>query len=158
MNSGQPETPAAGARGKPDRWIGIVLIVLCGFLFYETFFFRTFDWDPVGMAFWPRVLLAVIAAVSVWHIIVGNAGGTAEPLSRRAFVVFAGAMVYVALLETVGFLILTPIAIFAYSLWLRPLSGRAVLWGVVLAGVGTAALYFLFQEGMTVYLPAGFLE
>ncbi len=156
----QPQGTPTEKSGPPfDRWVGLVLLGVSGILLYETFFFRSFDWDPVGMAFWPRVLLAVLGAVSVWHVVAGRAGGgTMEPLSRRAFILFGGAMAYVAALPTVGFLILTPIAIFVYSLWLRPFSRRAVLGAALLAVVGTASIHALFLYGMSVYLPQGFLE
>jgi|GEM_PF-5020421 len=155
---------AAAETAKPgvvkfDRWVGIFFLVVCAGLFYETFFFRTFDWDPVGMAFWPRVLLGVLAVVSVWHIVAGNAGGQPmEAFTRRAFVPFIGGMAYVLLLDPLGFFILTPIAILLYSLWLRPFSGKALLTAACLGIAGTAVIYLIFEFGMNIYLPRGILE
>ena len=68
MADQSPETADAHAgqtapsgTNNGDRWLGIVLLAICAGLYHETFFFKTFDWDPVGMAFWPRVLLTVLA-------------------------------------------------------------------------------------------------
>lgn len=141
-----------------DRWIGVVLLVAGAGLFYDTFFFRTFDWDPVGMAFWPRVLLAAMAATAVWHIVKGRvAADKAEPFSSRAFVVFGCGIVYVLLLDTIGFFVLTPVTLFIYSLWLRPVSVRAAASSVVVAIFGTGLVYAIFEFGLDVILPRGFL-
>lgn len=142
-----------------DRWVAVVLLVAGAGLFYDTFFFRTFDWDPVGMAFWPRMLLGGMAAVAVWHIVKGRVGvERAERFTPRAFVVFGGGLAYVFLLGYLGFFIVTPVALFAYSLWLRPLSARAVVSGAFVATVGTGLVYAIFEYGMDVILPRGFLE
>ncbi len=141
-----------------DRWVGVVLLVAGAALFGETFFFRTFDWDPVGMAFWPRVLLGMMAAVAIWHIVKGRvAADAAEPLTSRAFAVFGGGMVYVLLLDIVGFFILTPAALFLYSLWLRPLSARAAASSALAALFGTGLVYAIFEYGLDVILPRGIL-
>lgn len=141
-----------------DRWLGIALLVIAAVLFYDTFFFRTFDWDPVGMAFWPRVLLGGMAAVAVWHIVKGRIGAErADRMTPRAFVVFGGGLVYVSLLDTLGFFIVTPLALFAYSLWLRPLSARAAVSAALVAATGTGLVYAIFEYGMEVILPRGFL-
>ena len=147
-----------GAKIPFDRWIGVVLLVVGAGLFGDTFFFRTFDWDPVGMAFWPRVLLGAMGAIAVWHIVKGRvAADTVEPFMPRAFVVFGGGVVYVLLLDTIGFFLLTPVALFIYSLWLRPVSARAVVSSVVVAVFGTGVVYAIFEYGLDVILPRGIL-
>jgi putative tricarboxylic transport membrane protein len=141
-----------------DRCVGIVLLAASAGLFYDTFFFRTFDWDPVGMAFWPRVLLATLALVGVWLIVKGRIGSDAvERFTARSFVVFAGGVVYTFLLGYLGFFIATPLALFAYSCWLRPLSARALATGAVVALLGTGLVYAIFEYGMEVSLPRGLL-
>ncbi|WP_316979848.1 tripartite tricarboxylate transporter TctB family protein [Shumkonia mesophila] len=141
-----------------DRWVGVVLLVVAAGLFYDTFFFRTFNWDPVGMTFWPRVLLAAMAAIAIWHIVKGRvAAGAAERFTLRSFVVFGGGVVYVFLLDYLGFFIITPVALFIYSLWLRPMSARAVVSSVVVAVSGTGLVYAIFEYGMDVILPRGIL-
>jgi len=141
-----------------DRCVGIVLLAASAGLLYDTFFFRTFDWDPVGMAFWPRVLLATLALVCVWLIVKGRIGSeAADRFTPRAFTVFAGGAVYVLLLGYLGFFVATPLVLFAYSCWLRPLSVRAVATSAVVAVLGTVLVYAIFEYGMEVILPRGTL-
>jgi hypothetical protein len=141
-----------------DRWLGVALLAIGAGLFYDTFFFRTFDWDPVGMAFWPRVLLATMAMVAIWHIVKGRVGAeVAERFTPRAFVVFGGGVAYVFMLDYLGFFILTPAALFAYSLWLRPVSMRAIVSAGFVAVFGTGLVYAIFEYGMDVILPRGIL-
>jgi hypothetical protein len=141
-----------------DRCVGIALLAASAGLLYDTFFFRTFDWDPVGMAFWPRVLLATLALVCVWLIVKGRIGSeAAERFTSRSFTVFAGGVVYVFLLGYLGFFIATPLALFAYSCWLRPLSARTVATSAAVAVVGTGVVYAIFEYGMEVILPRGLL-
>lgn len=48
-----------------------LLFVAAAALFYETFQFRVVPWDSLGMAFWPRLLLAMLGIVIIaraWHL------------------------------------------------------------------------------------------
>lgn len=145
-----------GSQMPFDRWLGIGLLVIGAVLFYDTFFFRTFNWDPLGMAFWPRVLLGALALVSVWHIWKGRIGNEeGERFTPRAFVVFGGGVLYVLGLDYLGFFVATPLVLFVYSLWLRPVSARAVVSSAAVAAVGTGLVYAIFEYGMEVILPRG---
>lgn len=142
-----------------DRWLGIFLLLIGGGLFWRTFYFRTFDWDTLGMAFWPRVLLAILALCSVAHIIKGNIGNdVSEPIQKRGIILFFGAISYVFLLDIVGFYLLTPIAACFYSIWLRPFNKHTVITAFILAVGGTFVAYLIFELGMGVYMPRGIFE
>ena len=144
-----------------DRYVGIGLLTICVILFANTFSFRTTHWEALGMAFWPRLLLLLLAVLAVHLIIKGNLDHArrAEPLARGAFVTAAAGFVYVLLLEPLGFLIVTPIFIFLFSIII---SRRRTIWRLIesaaTAGLGTAVIYIVFELGLKLILPSGLLE
>lgn len=158
-----PATEAAVEQSSPvprksanaDRWLGVVLLVLGGVMFFETFFFKTFDWDPLGMAFWPRVLLGCLAVFVAIHIVKGNVGDEMEPLSMQAVIQFGVCIAYLFGLMYLGFFIATPILVFGLGLRLREFSPRAVVLSAVAAASSTAIIYLIFEFGMSVELPRG---
>ena len=146
---------------SPDRYVGIGLLVVCAILFSDTFTFRKTQWELLSMAFWPRLLLLLLAGFAVYLTIKGNLEPKkqVEPLAGKAFLTAAGGFVYVMLLEPIGFLILTPIFIFTFSIII---SRRHLLWRTVesltTACLGTLAVYAMFELGLNLVLPAGLLE
>lgn len=143
-----------------DRYMGIAVLVLCGVLFADTFTFRKTEWELLSMAFWPRLLLLILAGLAIYLIAKGNLepGKQAESLAKKAFLAAAGGFAYVLLLKPVGFLILTPIFIWVFSYWI---SRRDWPWRLLESGitamVGTFAIYGLFVLGLKLILPSGLL-
>lgn len=147
------------ARKTQDRWIGIAILIIGGFLFYETFFFHKVDWVPLGLAFWPRVLLGGLGVLSVYFVIRGSLdGGSSEGLAVLAFVILAGCVGYALLVETIGWLVLTPIFLFILTFFLSDRSRRSMTHAILSAIFGTAFVYLLFHYGLDVQLPEGLLE
>lgn len=144
-----------------DRYVGIGLLTICVILFVNTFSFRTTHWEALGMAFWPRLLLGLLAILAVHLIIKGNLdpAKSQEPLARGAFLTAAAGFVYVLLLEPLGFLIVTPIFIFLFSV---VISRRRIMWRLLesaaTACVGTVVIYAVFELGLKLVLPSGLLE
>jgi hypothetical protein len=56
--------PLRAARFE-DAIVGVVIIAAAGLLYWATFYFRAVDWTPLGLAFWPRVLLAGLVLASL---------------------------------------------------------------------------------------------
>lgn len=147
--------PSGGIKNG-DRWVAMASLLLGGVLFYETFFFKTFDWDPVGMAFWPRVLLAILAAISLLYLIRGSIDGLDSlPVHTSVFVWFAGAMIYVASLELLGFYLSTFLAVTIYSYLIRPPSLKGAMLSALLAVFCLLTVHLIFVEAMNVSLPTG---
>ena len=139
-----------------DRAVGLVALVVIAVLFAHTFTFRVVDWDPLGLAFWPRLVLALIAVCALVFVVRGSvAPQEVEPVSARAFRVLAGCVLYVLALPLAGFVLATPVfvALFAYALG-RHQRHRVAL-ALALALVTTLAVYLLFQVGLEVQLPRG---
>lgn len=67
-------------------------------------------------------------------------------------------LVYVALLKTIGFIIMTAVYIFAQSLFMAPPEKRNFLVSGILAAVVSIAIYYAFARGLGMTLPAGLLS
>mgnify|MGYP005861197985 CR=1 FL=1 len=146
------------AARHPDRWVGVVCLIAGGLLFWETFSFRRVDWDPLGLPFWPRVVLGLIGLASVWLILKGDLGRRpAEPIEPRALAYLAGLLVYLASVPALGFVVATPPYLFLFHRAMD--GGRRIVEGALVAALGTAALWLLFVVGLGVPLPpVPFLE
>ena len=146
-------------RKTQDRWMGIVILIIGSFLFYETFFFHKVDWVDLGMAFWPRILLGCLGVLAIYFIIRGNLdNGSSEGLELRAFAILAGCIGYALLVETIGWLVLTSVFLFILTLSLSDKSQRSMVHASFSAVFGTAFIYLLFHYGLDVQLPEGLLE
>lgn len=145
---------------KQDRIVGLGILVVGAFLLYETFTFRVVTWEPLGMAFWPRVLLGCLAVIAVHLILRGSLDeGPFHRVESRAFVALAIGTVYVLLLDTIGYVLLTPPFLFVAALLLgRPVTSRKAVGYAFMAVVGTASMYLAFHGGLRVELPQGLLE
>lgn len=142
-----------------DRRVGIVALFVVSVLFIETFTFPSRPFVTLNTDFWPRVLLGLLGLVSIFLIVRGTLDGSRiDPLKGKAFAAGACCILYVLLLEAIGFLILTPIFIFLSSI---TLSNRRDLRrageAAVTAALGTATMYFIFQKGLLVQLPEGLM-
>lgn len=140
-----------------DRLLGIGLLAGGALLLLETFSFRVNDWEPLGMAFWPRVLLAVLACCAVVLIAKGRLDdGPFLSLHGRSFLALGIGMAYVVLLPRLGFMLLTPVFLFVVSLLIgRELGWRRLAEALTVAVVTTVVLVLVFKQVLLVQLPEG---
>jgi len=141
-----------------DRLVGLIVLLVAGFLFVETFNFKTVDWDPLGLPFWPRVLLALLAVLGIYLVIRGSLDqGPFQPLEWRAFVVLGGALAYVLAIDVVGYLIATPLYLILFHLALDGFSRRHLIEAVIVALIATGLIWYVFQDMLFVQFPEGVL-
>ncbi|MEZ5861384.1 MAG: tripartite tricarboxylate transporter TctB family protein [Geminicoccaceae bacterium] len=142
---------------QQDRIVGIGLLAGGAVLLYETFSFRVNDWEPLGMAFWPRVLLAVLGLCAVFLIAKGRLDdGPFLSVHARSFLALGIGVAYVVLLPRIGFLLLTPAFLFATSLLIgRELRWQRLVEAAALALVTTLVLDLVFKKVLLVQLPEG---
>jgi putative tricarboxylic transport membrane protein len=149
----------AQGRWVQDRRLGLVILAICAFLLYETFSFRVVAWDPLGLAFWPRVVLALLALVALWHVIRGSLdAGPFQPLQLRPFLILLGCTLYVLTIERLGWLIATPLFLVAFHLALGGLRKARLAEAVLFALLATTIVFHLFQGLVYVHFPEGLLE
>jgi putative tricarboxylic transport membrane protein len=126
--------------------------------------------SSVGSAFYPRVLGWLLAALSVIQI--GTAlrktlssakKGIDTPAKQKetSFLSIAAVViltaVYIALLEIVGFLIMSALYLFGMMFVLAPKAQRKPLVAAIISVVASNAVYFTFVKGFSLLLPAGIL-
>ena len=105
-----------------DSGIGLGLLATCGLLSWQTGAIPTPPFVPIGPAFYPRIVLVLLAALVVWLILedvltrAPQPGPPPEPASRpnyrlvvNCFVVFGG---YVIGLSVLGYLLSTSLFVF----------------------------------------------
>jgi hypothetical protein len=141
-----------------DRLVGIAIVLIGAFLFWQTFSFKVVNWDPLGLPFWPRILLGLLGAIGVYLIVRGSLDrGPFHRLEPRAFVVLAGAVAYVLTIDILGFLIATPLYLFGFHLALGGVTRGHLVEAAVVAACGTGVIYYVFQDVLWVQFPEGVL-
>lgn len=147
------------SRKSQDRAIGLVTLAVSALLFYETYSFRVVEWDAMGLPFWPRLVLGCLGGLSLLFVARGSLDdGPHQLLDARAFAVLGGGVLYVALIPLIGYVIVTPVFIAAFSFWLGPRTGRSALQATLTAAIATAVIYYVFKESLYVQFPEGLLE
>jgi hypothetical protein len=150
-----------------DSGIGLGLLVACGLLYWQTGAIRTPPFVPIGPAFYPRVVLGLLAALVVWLILedlltrVPRAGTAAAPVSRPnyrlvviCFLVFGA---YVVGLSLLGYLLSTFLFVLGLGWVTGPRTPREVPRLFAVAAGTTLATYLIFEKYLHVFLPRGLL-
>ena len=173
--SDQPESKADGKDGarapsflhRADLWITLVLLVICGLLYYETS-----TWETVVPAlsqnipptFFPRVIIGCIIFLSLllpfesYHAI-KQGTDLEEDRSARiepiTFITGLGLVLIVALSEWLG----TDLSMVLACVLLPILWGERRWWRVALfATLFPLIVHLIFVEGLLVHFLPGILE
>jgi hypothetical protein len=151
-----------------DAGIGVGLLAFCGLLYWQAGLVSVPPFIPIGPAFYPRVILILLAGLSLWLIaedlLKGRvpARGAKKPTGPMpnygrvllAFFVFLG---YVVGLSLIGYLAATFLFVLGLSWSIGPRNIREMPKLVVVA-IGTAvATYLVFEKYLYVFLPRGLL-
>ncbi len=172
-----PEPPADTHSGveretgwRTDLAASLVSIGLGAWLFRETFSFSVTASERVGggidAAGYPRLLagLTVLLGLALagralwrWRAAAPPAADTAGQGGRRlrAGLCFAVLLIYTLLLEPLGFLLATPLAV---GVLLRIIGGRGAVHAAIAAVAFTAAIFIFFRYGVNIVLPEGLLR
>lgn len=121
--------------------------------------------DPMGPAFYPKLLGAVLIALGlllIWKAIRTKEGNKEEEEKKpgilhsgnlRMILVIASGIMYIIVFEPLGFLLTT--ALFIISVMI--ISGERVWRKLGITSITvTISLYLIFKEILDVLLPAGF--
>lgn len=165
-----PEAEQA-ADWRTDLAASLVSMGLGAWLFWQTFSFNVTASERVGggidAAGYPRLLagLTVLLGIALagralwkWRRTRPGPGGDAAGRGGgrvRAALSFAVLLLYTLLLEPLGFLVATPLAVGAL---LRIVGGRGALHAAVAAIAFTAAIFVFFRYGVNIVLPEGLLR
>ena len=173
--------PAAGATPERERETGwrkdlaasLVSMGLGAWLFWQTFSFNVTASERVGggidAAGYPRLLagLTILLGIALagralwkWRSARPGPAGDADEAGQgggklRAALSFAVLLLYTFLLEPLGFLLATPLAVGAL---LRIVGRRGAVHAALAAIAFTAAIFVFFRYGVNIVLPEGLLR
>ena len=159
---------------RTDLAASLVSMGLGGWLFRETFSFSVTASERVGggidAAGYPRLLAGLtvllglaLAGRALWKwraagraaaLLTGDEAGQGGGRLRAALS-FAVLLLYTLLLEPLGFLLATPLAVGAL---LRITGGRGPVHAALAAVAFTAAIFVFFRYGVNIVLPEGLLR
>ena len=153
---------------RRDAGIGVGLLVVCGILYWQAGLVSSPPFVPIGPAFYPRVVLTLLAGLALWLIVedflrgrvpARKAAKPAGPVPNYrkvllAFLVFLG---YVAGLSFIGYLASTFLFVLGLSWMIGPRNVRELPKLVVIATLTALATYLIFEKYLYVFLPRGLL-
>lgn len=142
-----------------DAVIGLICLVGSGVLLLMAQGLPTPALVPIGPGFYPRILFAIMAVLSLLLLASGlrrRGGKPAAPASHRlVLITFAIFIAYLALLPALGYRLATVLFVAGLQAALEP--PRGARWGLVLAIALATSLvtYYVFEVYLSVLLPRG---
>ena len=151
---------------KANIIAGIIGMAFSAFAFYQTLSFRQFLNVPIGPEFFPRRLAAglfICSGVLVLQSIFKKSkkdkpAPTISPLDKgmqRLFVGIAIIVVYALCWEPVGFIIVTPLAMFGMMFLL---GFRKYFFMALFSLAATAVVFCVFSFILNITMPLGLLQ
>jgi len=134
-----------------DRKIALVLMVLTGFFYSLTYFY-----PPETMTF-PRFLLYTFGILSVLLFLFPGKKKEyeyRELFAREKIITFVSAVVYVSLLEVIGFFAMSVLFVLLY-IW--GFERRAVMKAVLISVAFSGTAYLVFSVMLNLSFPKGIL-
>jgi putative tricarboxylic transport membrane protein len=150
---------------------GTAILIFSMVVYINTFSFKMITISKVGSDFMPKLVAVFLAVLSSSLILNGvkeakrqTAAGAIEDTTKKdvldkysvivSFIVIA---VYIAFLESVGFIIMTAVYLFAQMLVLTPKSQRKLVLFAILSVLISISIYASFVYGFQLLLPTGIL-
>ena len=144
----------------------VIGMIVSAAAFGYTFTFKQFKNVPVGPEFFPRVLAIALFIFCVLLLLTNLKTSEANKKSaptmslknrgmQKALAGLAIVVVYALLWEVLGFLIITPIAIFLMTLLL---GKRSYIKMIVIAVGATVIVFLAFKYLLGIQMPLGFME
>lgn len=150
-----------------DSGIGLGLLAACGLLYWQTGAIPTPPFVPIGPAFYPRIVLALLAALAVWLILEDVVARAPRPVTAAApasrpdyrlvvicFAVFGG---YVIGLSVLGYPLSTFLFVLGLGWSMGPRTRRELPTLFAIAAGTTVATFLVFEKYLHVFLPRGLL-
>ena len=164
-----------------DAVIAIVLLMVCGILFWSTFSIRAPDYGQLKPSTWPRVVLGVLTLLSAIYLVQSlrrgpapedeadkddpnkDDGGPARPPGLIGWILywrnplwcFALFFAYLVTLPFLGSLIGGVLFVFTLMGVLGGWSARNLVQHAALALISVGGIWGIFTYGLGVFLPPG---
>lgn len=151
---------------RRDTAIGVGLLAFCGVLYWQAGLVSAPPFVPIGPAFYPRIIVILLAGLAVWLIVEDLLRGRAPapkaakpagavPNCRKVLLGFSIFLGYVAGLSLVGYPAATFVFVLGLSWAIGPRNARELPKLVMIAIGTTLATYLIFEKYLYVFLPRG---
>lgn len=144
-----------------DTSIALFLLLLCGGLWRETFYFRVSPYSTMSAGVWPRVIIALLAVLSFIYLLQSlRAANSAIPRMnhRNAILCFGLFTLFLIALPYLGMLIGGILFVFLLQTALGPRDRKSHWIHLAVAVASVGGMWAVFQFGLRVILPEGFLR
>lgn len=144
-------------RGWPEIVLGLVTLPCVIALYVESLSFRKMEWEPLGMAFWPQVVLVAIGFVAVWFIYYGlRRSSDAERVKVSAIAPWLAVAVFLMFLQWVGTYISGFLLVAGLTWYLRPGPPlRSASVALANAVVSMLLIHLIFIVILGLRMPTG---
>ncbi|MGI5987925.1 MAG: tripartite tricarboxylate transporter TctB family protein [Dysosmobacter sp.] len=150
---------------------GLVILAVCGVMFYETTQIRVFAaMDGLSSRFFPRIVIAVMVILGGFltyrgvvhakqYVSEGKEEKTGLSQGNKCVIqTLAALLLYVVLLDPVGFILSTILYLFLQMVILSSkITKKNLVVFALISVVTSVAIYFLFTKAFYLMLPAGIL-
>ncbi|MFQ5850687.1 MAG: tripartite tricarboxylate transporter TctB family protein [Candidatus Binatia bacterium] len=166
-------------RKRSDLIIGVLLLVFCAVVFYETFGLTSHFLLPIGPSFLPRVWLALLGFFGLLLVIgelrTGRSSVSDNQTERaeerevarlvkqwfnhyRLVIYSLGTfLAYILSLYVLGFLLSTVLFLALLQWILSPRQLKQLPLLLLISVISASVIYWIFQEYLHVFLPEGLL-
>lgn len=152
-------------RMNRDAIIAILLLLLCGVLFWQTFYIREVPFSQVGSEVWPRVVLMLLTLLSAVYLFksLTEPRPASEPFTltgclkayRNPIICFAMFFVFLLTLPWLGMLVAGILFVFITQTLIGGASPRRLITHALVAVFAVGGMWSIFTYALRVILPAG---
>lgn len=154
-------------RPNRDTVVAIVLLVICGVFWQQSFAIREPDYAQMSPAAWPRAVLAVLTLLCIVYLLQSVRQGPDAPSDgprgfaaliahwRNVLWCFALFLAYLLAMPYLGMLVGGTLFVFLLLNALGGWSVRMMSMHAVIAVVAIGGMWSLFTFGLRVFLPTG---
>lgn len=148
-----------------DTVIAILLLMLCGIFFWQTFYIREVPFSQVGSEVWPRVVLLLLTILSVIYLFksLSEPRPEKEPFTlsgwfrsyRNPIICFVMFFIFLLVLPYLGMLLGGILFVFITQTLIGGASPRRLLMHAVISILAVGGMWSIFTYALRVILPAG---
>lgn len=148
-----------------DTVIAVLLLILCGVLFWQTFNIREVPFSQVGSEVWPRIVLLLLAILSVIYLFrsMAEPRPQTETFSlrdwlltyRNPIICFVMFFVFMLALPYLGMLVAGILFVFITQTLIGGASPRRLAIHAIVSVISVGGMWAIFTYALRVILPAG---
>lgn len=148
-----------------DTVIAVLLLMLCGIFFWQTFYIREVPFSQVGSEVWPRVVLILLVVLSVIYLFksLSEPRPETEPFSfkgwlrtyRNPLICFAMFFVFLLALPYLGMLLAGILFVFITQTLIGGAGPKRLVMHAVIAVLSVGGMWSIFTYALRVILPGG---